>query len=78
MSVFIESTDNDTYNGMYVFGEIIIGEAENTFLVKRNLIDENQMYVIVGNKLVSKKSEIVQVSEENAVIGGLKERFNFK
>ena len=57
---------------MYVFGEIIIGEAENTFLVKRNLIDENQMYVIVGNKLVSKKIEIVQVSEENAVIRGLK------
>ena len=72
MSVFIESTDNDLYNGMYVFGEIIVGEAENTFLVKRNLIDENQMYVIVGNKLVSKKIEIVQVSEENAVIRGLK------
>ena len=45
---------------MYVFGEIIVGEAENTFLVKRNLIDENQMYVIVGNKLVSKKIEIVK------------------
>ena len=57
---------------MYDFGEIIVGEAENTFLVKRNLIDENQMYVIVGNKLVSKKIEIVQVSEENAVIRGLK------
>ena len=72
MSVFIESTDNDLYNGMYVFGEIIVGEAENTFLVKRNLIDKNQMYVILGNKLVSKKIEIVQVSEENAVIRGLK------
>ena len=72
MSVFIESTDNDLYNGMYVFGEIIVGEAENTFLVKRNLIDKNQMYVIVGNKLVSKKIEIIQVSEENAVIRGLK------
>mgnify|MGYP004357414879 CR=1 FL=1 len=46
--------------------------SENTFLVKRNLIDENQMYVIVGNKLVSKKIEIVQVSEENAIIRGLK------
>ena len=57
---------------MYDFGEIIVGEAENTLLVKRNLIDENQMYVIVGNKLVSKKIEIVQVSEENAVIRGLK------
>jgi len=72
MSVFIESTDNDLYNGMYVFGEIIVGEAENTFLVKRNLIDKNKMYVIVDNKLVSKKIEIVQVSEENAVIKGLK------
>ena len=72
MSVFIESTDNDLYNGMYVFGEKIVGEAENTFLVKRNLIDKNQMYVILGNKLVSKKIEIVQISEENAVIRGLK------
>ena len=26
MSVFIETSDNDLYNGMYVFGEIIVGE----------------------------------------------------
>ena len=30
MSVFIETSDNDLYNGMYVFGEIIVGEKKTS------------------------------------------------
>ena len=71
MSVFIESNENDLFNGMYVYGEIIVGEAENTFLIKRNLINEDQIFLIVDNKLISKKIDIVQISEENAIVRGL-------
>ena len=72
MSVFIETSDNDLYNGMYVFGEIIVGEIENTFQLKRNLIDNNKVFTIVDNKLVSKEIEVVQIFEENAIVKGLK------
>ena len=71
MSVFIKTNDQDLYNGMYVFGEIIIGEIENTFLIKRNLIKDNYVFIINNNKLVSKKIDIIQIFEENAVIKGL-------
>ena len=73
MSVFIESNENDLYNGMYVYGEIIVGEAENTFLIKRNLINEDEVFLIVDNKLISKKIDIIQITEENAIIRGLSE-----
>ena len=72
MSVFIETSDDDLYNGMYVFGEIIVGEIENTFQLKRNLIDNNKVFTIVDNKLVSKEIEVVQIFEENAIVKGLK------
>ena len=71
MSVFIQTNDNDLYNGMYVFGEIIVDNLENTFLINRNLIDNNQIFTVVKNKLVSKKIDVVQISEENAIIQGI-------
>ena len=71
MSVFIETNDQDLYNGMYVFGEIIVGEIENTFLLKRNLIEDNKVFIISDNKLVSKKIDVIQIFEENAVVKGL-------
>ena len=71
MSVFIETNDNDLYHGMYVFGEIIVDDLDNTFLINRNLIDNNKIYTIVDNKLVSKEINIIQISEENAIIQGL-------
>ena len=71
MSVFIETNGRDLYNGMYVFGEIIVGEIENTFLLKRNLIVDNNVFIIIDNKLMSKKIDVIQIFEENAVIKGL-------
>ena len=73
MSVFIETNDNDLFHGMYVFGEVIIGKVDKTYLIKRNLLEENSVFIIVDNKLVSKKIEVIQIFEENAIIKGLNE-----
>ena len=71
MSVFIETNDNDLYNGMYVHGNIIVGEVDNTFKIKRNLIQENNVFTIVDNKLISTEIDVIQVFEDNAIIRGL-------
>ncbi len=71
MSVFIETNDKDLYNGMYVYGKIIVGEIDNTYLIKRNLIKENSVFTIIDNKLASKKINVIQISEDNAIIEGL-------
>ena len=71
MRIFIETSDQGLYYGMYVFGEIIVGEIDNTFLIKRNLIEDNNVFVITDNKLRSKKIEVIQIFEENAIIRGL-------
>lgn len=71
MSVFIETNDQDLYDGMYVFGEINVGEIDSTFLIKRNLIEDNNVFVIIDNKLMFKKIDIIQIFEENAIIRGL-------
>ena len=71
MSVFIETNDDDLYNGMYVYGNIIIGEVDNTFKIKRNLIQENNVFTIIDNKLISTEIDVIQVFEDNAIIRGL-------
>ena len=71
MSVFIETNDDDLYSGMYIHGNVIAGEAEDTYKIKRNLIKENYIFTIVDNKLTSKKIDIIQIFEENAIIKGL-------
>ena len=71
MSVFIETNDDDLYNGMYVYGNIIVGEVDNTFKIKRNLIQENNVFTIVDNKLISTEIDVIQVFEDNAIIRGL-------
>ena len=71
MSVFIETNDDDLYNGMYVYGNIIVGEVDNTFKIKRNLIKENNVFTIVDNKLISTEIDVIQVFEDNAIIRGL-------
>ena len=71
MSVFIETNDDDLYNGMYVYGNIIVGEVDNTFKIKRNLIKENNVFTIIDNKLISTEIDIIQVFEDNAIIRGL-------
>lgn len=71
MSVFIETNDDDLYNGMYVYGNIIVGEVDNTYKIKRNLIQENNVFTIVDNKLISTEIDVIQVFEDNAIIRGL-------
>ena len=71
MSVFIETNDDDLYNGMYVYGNIIVGEVDNTFKIKRNLVQENNVFTIVDNKLISTEIDVIQVFEDNAIIRGL-------
>ena len=71
MSVFIETNDDDLYNGMYVYGNIIVGEVDNTFKIKRNLIQENNVFTIVDSKLISTEIDVIQVFEDNAIIRGL-------
>ena len=72
MSVFIETNDDDLYNGMYVYGNIIVGEEDNTFKIKRNLIKENNVLTIVDNKLLSTEIDVIQIFEDYAIIRGLK------
>ena len=72
MSVFIETSDDDLYNGMYVYGNIIVGEIDNTYKIKRNLIKENNVFTIVDNKLLSTEINVIQIFEDYAIIEGLK------
>jgi len=72
MSVFIETNDDDLYNGMYVYGNIIVGEVDSTYKIKRNLIKENNVLTIVDNKLLSTKIDVIQIVEDYAIIKGLK------
>jgi hypothetical protein len=72
MSVFIETSDDDLYNGMYVYGNIIVGEVDNTYKIKRNLIKENNVFTIVDNKLLSTEINVIQIFEDYAIIKGLK------
>ena len=72
MSVFIETNDDDLYNGMYVYGNIIVGEKKNTCKIKRNLIKGNNVLTIKDNKLLSTEIDIIQIFEDYAIIKGLK------
>tara|TARA_B110000444_G_scaffold42649_1_gene38532 strand:- start:5216 stop:6319 length:1104 start_codon:yes stop_codon:yes gene_type:complete len=72
MSVFIETNDDDLYNGMYVYGNIIVGEENNTYKIKRNLIKGNNVLTIKDNKLLSTEIDIIQIFEDYAIIKGLK------
>jgi spore coat polysaccharide biosynthesis predicted glycosyltransferase SpsG len=72
MSVFIETNDDDLYNGMYVYGNIIVGEENNTYKIKRNLIKGNNVFAIKDNKLLSTEIEVIQIFEDYAIIKGLK------
>ena len=72
MSVFIEVDGDKFFNGMYVDGYIIIGSIENSMLIDRSLLDDNQIYLIIDDKLAKKKVEILQIIENKAIIKGLK------
>jgi len=72
MSVFIETNDDDLYNGMYVYGNIIVGEEKNTYKIKRNLIKGNNVLTIKDNKLLLTEIDVIQIFEDYAIIKGLK------
>jgi membrane fusion protein (multidrug efflux system) len=72
MSVFIETSGNNLYSGMYVYGNILVGENNDSYLIKRSLINDNKIFIIHDNKLVEKQIDILQITEEEAIIRGLK------
>ena len=71
MSVFIQTSDKNLYSGMYVHGNILIGENENSFSIKRSLLNDNKIYIIKDKILIEKKINIIQIAEERAIIKGL-------
>ena len=71
MSVFIELPGDIFFKGMYVYGHIIIGKEQNSLLVDRSLLDGDEIYLVVNNKLVKKKIKILQVIESKVIIKGL-------
>ena len=71
MSVFIQTTNNNLYSGMYVHGSIIIGENENSYSIKRSLLKNNKIYIIKDNKLIEKKISIIHISDGRAIITGI-------
>ena len=71
MSVFIETADNNLYSGMYVYGDILIGEVKDSYSISRSLLKDNKVFVVVENKLKEKQVEVIQITEEKAIIKGL-------
>ena len=71
MSVFIQTSDKNLYSGMYVYGNILVGQNENSFSIKRSLLNNNKIYIIKENILIEKEIDIIQIIEERAIIKGL-------
>ena len=71
MSVFIQISDKNLYSGMYVHGNILVGGNENSFSIKRSLLNNNKIYIIKDNILIEKEINIIQIIEERAIIKGL-------
>jgi len=71
MSVFIQTSNNNLYSGMYVYGNIIVGEIENSYLIRRNLLINDKIYIIKDNILIEKQINIIQITEEKAIITGI-------
>jgi len=71
MSVFIQTSNNNLYSGMYVYGNIIVGENENSYSIKRGLLNDNKIYIIKDNILIEKEINIIQILEERAIVKGL-------
>ena len=73
MSVFIKATSGQLYNGMYVYGDIFIGKIKETYLVDRSLLIDESIFLVENNKLKLKQIQVIQISENNAIIKGLKD-----
>ena len=71
MSVFIQTSSNNLYSGMYVYGNIIVGENENSYSIKRNLLINDKIYIIKDNILIEKQINIIQITDEKAIITGV-------
>ena len=57
---------------MYVYGNILLGENNESYLIKRSLLNDNKIFLIKENKLIEKSIDIVQINEEEVIIKGLK------
>ncbi|MBH70460.1 MAG: hypothetical protein CMP69_04390, partial [Flavobacteriales bacterium] len=73
MSVFIKASSGQLYNGMYVYGDIFIGKIKETYLVDRSLLIDESIFLVENNKLKLKQIQVIQISENNAIIKGLKD-----
>ena len=71
MDVFILINSSSLYNGMYLFGVAYLGSANNSIVVKRSLLDGDQIFIIEDGILKSRKISILQINEEVAIISGL-------
>ena len=56
---------------MYLFGVAYLGSANNSIVVKRSLLDGDQIFIIEDGILKSRKISILQINEEVAIISGL-------
>ena len=72
MSVFINVSDKNLFSGMYVYGNILLGENNESYLIKRSLLNDDKIFLIKENKLIEKTIDIVQINEEEVIIKGLK------
>ncbi len=71
MSIFIKTSSTQLFNGMYVYGNIVIGKIKETYLVDRSLLIDENIFLVKNNKLKLKQIEIIQISENSAIIKGL-------
>ncbi len=71
MSVFIQTSNNNLYSGMYVYGNIIVGEQESSYLINRNLLNDDKIYIVKDNRLIEKQINIIQITNQKAIITGL-------
>ncbi|OQX98629.1 MAG: hypothetical protein B6I20_10830 [Bacteroidetes bacterium 4572_117] len=74
VKIFITVSGNDLREGLYLSGNIKTSVKNNAFQLPRKLIvNNNEVFVVENNKIISKKVNIVQTSEEYCIITGLED-----
>ena len=62
---------NTKYHFTPYLNGIINWSIENSFSIKRSLLNNNKIYIIKDNILIEKEINIIQIIEERAIIKGL-------
>lgn len=73
MEVFIGVKSPDLYSGMYVYGDVYQGEADEAIAISRNLLYGNMIYKIEQEKLVEQPVNVLQSNDETVIVQGLQE-----